>query len=275
MNAIEVFAKLILDTDDFDKGLNNAKSTASDFGSKIGSGLKTMAGVATAALTATTAAATAFGASAVKTGAEFDSSMSQIAATLGLSMDEIKNNVDGAGDTFEALRNKAQEMGSATNFSASEAAEGLNILAMSGYDANESMAMIEDVLHLAAAGSMDLASAAGYVSGTMKGFADDTKDSAYYADLMAKGATLANTSVADLGEAMSSGAAGAAAYSQDAESMTLALLRLAEQGETGSAAGTALAAVMKNLYTPTDQAAKALDELGKCWTNRNYDKLYF
>lgn len=153
-------------------------------------------------------------------------------------------------------------MGAATNFSAAQAAEGLNILAMSGFDAAQSMEMIEDVLHLAAAGSMDMASAAGYISGAMKGFNDETKDSVYYADLMAKGATLANTSVSQLGEAMASGASGAAAYGQSAESMTVALLRLAEQGEVGSAAGTALAAAMKDLYTPTDQAASALAELG-------------
>lgn len=203
-----------------------------------------------------------FGKQSVEVGAEFDSSMSQVAATLGLSTEDIKNNVKGAGDTFDLLKEKAKEMGAATNFSASQSADGLNVLAMSGYSAEESVGMIEDVLHLAAAGSMDMAQAAGYVSGAMKGFNDSSKDSAYYADLMAKGATLANTSVAQLGEAMSSGAAGAAAYGQSADSMTVALLRLAEQGDVGSAAGTALSAAMKNLYTPTDKAKKALDKLG-------------
>lgn len=200
--------------------------------------------------------------SAVSVGQEFDSSMSQVAATLGMTTNDIKNNVNGAGDTFDKLREKAKEMGASTNFSASQAADGLNTLAMSGYSAEKSIAMIEDVLHLSAAGSIDMANAAGYISGAMKGFNDNTKDSAYYADLMAKGATLANTSVAQLGEAMSSGAAGAAAYSQTADSMTVALLRLAEQGDVGSAAGTALAAAMKNLYTPSDKAKKALAELG-------------
>ena len=200
--------------------------------------------------------------SAVSVGQEFDSSMSQVAATLGMTTDAIKNNVNGAGDTFDMLREKAKEMGSSTNFSASQAADGLNTLAMSGYSAKESVEMIEDVLHLSAAGSIDMANAAGYISGAMKGFNDQTKTSAYYADLMAKGATLANTSVAQLGEAMSSGAAGAAAYSQTADSMTVALLRLAEQGDVGSAAGTALAAAMKDLYTQSDKAKKALAELG-------------
>lgn len=234
------------------------KSAGSTFSNFMGMAIK----AGTAAVAAATTAMTAFGVSSVKTGMEFDSAMSQVAATLGLTMSDIADNVEGAGDTFQALRDKAREMGGSTIFSAQEAAEGLNILAMSGYDATSSMEMIEDVLHLAAAGSMDMASAAGYVSGAMKGFNDATKDSGYYADLMAKGATLANTSVAELGEAMSSGAAGAAAYGQTADSMTVSLLRLAEQGEVGSAAGTALAAAMKNLYTPTDQAALALGELG-------------
>ena len=227
-------------------------------------------GAIVAGIGAATTATVAFGASAVNTGKDFDAAMSQISATMGMTSDDIANNVEvtiggavvNAGDTFDALREKAMQMGAETNFSATQAAEGLNILAMSGFDAGSSMEMIEDVLHLAAAGGMEMADSAAYIAGSMKGFNDETKDSAYYADLMAKGATLANTSVAQLGEAMSGGAATAAAYSQDADSMTISLLRLAEQGEVGSAASTALAAAMKNLFTPTDQAAAALEELG-------------
>lgn len=227
-------------------------------------------GAIVASIGAATTATVAFGASAVNTGKDFDAAMSQISATMGMTSDDIANNVEvtiggavvNAGDTFDALREEAMQMGAETNFSATQAAEGLNILAMSGFDAGSSMEMIEDVLHLAAAGGMEMADSAAYIAGSMKGFNDETKDSAYYADLMAKGATLANTSVAQLGEAMSGGAATAAAYSQDADSMTISLLRLAEQGEVGSAASTALAAAMKNLFTPTDQAAAALEELG-------------
>lgn len=238
------------------------ESAGSSAGSKLGSALAGAAKVGAAAITAATTATVGFAKSAVDVGAAFDSSMSQVAATLGLTTEDIENNIGGAGDTFQALRDKAQEMGAATNFSASQAAEGLNILAMSGFSAEESIGMVEDVLHLAAAGSMDMASAAGYISGAMKGFNDETKSSGYYADLMAKGATLANTSVAQLGDAMASGAAGAAAYGQTADSMTVALLRLAEQGDVGAAAGTALAASMKDLYTPSVQGAAALEELG-------------
>ena len=259
-------------TEELSKDLNNAGKTTKNLGenveqsesklAKFGEVAKKVGQMALQAFKEMAGQAVDFCKSAVSVGQEFDSSMSQVAATLGMTTNDIKNNVNGAGDTFDKLREKAKEMGASTNFSASQAADGLNTLAMSGYSAEKSIAMIEDVLHLSAAGSIDMANAAGYISGAMKGFNDSTKDSAYYADLMAKGATLANTSVAQLGEAMSSGAAGAAAYSQTADSMTVALLRLAEQGDVGSAAGTALSAAMKNLYTPTDKAKEALATLG-------------
>lgn len=261
-NIFDLQATISLNAANFENGIQQAQTAFSGLGSKIDAGAIALGNVVAAGATKAAGAVVDFAKDSVASGMSFEAGMSQIAATLGMTTDDIANNVNGAGDTFDALKKKAAEMGRSTNFSASQAAEGLNILAMSGFDAEQSIGMIEDVLHLAAAGSMEMGSAAGYISGAMKGFADETKDSGYYADLMAKGATLANTSVSQLGEAMSAGAAGAASYSQSAESMTVALLRLAEQSVVGSAAGTALAAAMKDIYTPTDQAAKALAELG-------------
>ena len=261
-NNLKSLEEQLEDTNENTKDLGDSFEKSESKLAKFGEVAKQVGQMALQAFKEMAGQAVDFCKSAVSVGQEFDSSMSQVAATLGMTTDAIKNNVNGAGDTFDMLREKAKEMGSSTNFSASQAADGLNTLAMSGYSAKESVEMIEDVLHLSAAGSIDMANAAGYISGAMKGFNDRTKTSAYYADLMAKGATLANTSVAQLGEAMSSGAAGAAAYSQTADSMTVALLRLAEQGDVGSAAGTALAAAMKDLYTPSDKAKKALAELG-------------
>ena len=242
--------------------LGNETDSAGSIFEKFGGIAKTAGLAIGAALGVAVGTVGAFGVSAVNIGMEFDSAMSQVSATMGMTTADIAGNVNGAGDTFNALRDKAKEMGAATNFSATQAAEGLNILAMSGFDATSSMNMIEDVLHLAAAGGMEMAESADYIAGSMKGFNDSTKDSAYYADLMAKGATLANTSVAELGQAMSGGAATAASYGQSADGMTLALLRLAEQGVVGSAASTTLNAAMKDLYTPTDDAKKALSQLG-------------
>ncbi|MBP5411455.1 MAG: phage tail tape measure protein, partial [Lachnospiraceae bacterium] len=223
----------------------------------------------TAAVTAASGAVVAFGTKAVTVGKEFEAGMSQVQATLGITVNDLKNNINGAADTMDALTSKAEEMGATTQYTAAQAADGLNTLAMSGYDAAESIDMIENVLNAAAAGNLTLAQSAQYITGSMKGFteeagnfADAAEASAYYADMIAKGATLAATDVAGLGEAMSGSAAIANSYKQSSLEAEVALLRLAEQGETGSAAATMLSATMKNLYTPTDQAKQALEKLG-------------
>lgn len=187
----------------------------------------------------------------VKTAADFEASMSQVAATMGKTRDQI-------GD----LTDLAQHMGATTAFSASEAADGINILAMAGLNATQISESLGTVLDLAAAGAMDMGSAASYVVGTVKGFGDEMGNASKYADLMAKGATLANTDVQALGEAVSYGAATAAGYSQSVDSMTLALLRMAEQNVTGQTAATSLNRAMADLYSPTEDAKAALDSLG-------------
>ena len=188
---------------------------------------------------------------AVKTAADFEKSMSQVAATMGKTKDDVKG-----------LSELAQHMGATTAFSASEAAEGINILAMAGLNATQIGDSLGTVLDLAAAGAMDMGSSASYVVGAVKGFRDEMKNASKYADLMAKGATLANTDVAQLGEAISYGAATADGYSQSVDSMTLSLLRMAEQNVTGQTAATSLNRAMADLYSPTAEAKKALDSLG-------------
>lgn len=210
-----------------------------------------------------------FGKETVQTGMDFSSALSQIGATLGYSVDMLHDSTTQAYQDMQILTDKAEEMGSKTAFTATQAAEGLNILAQSGYDANESVQMIDSVLDTAAAGGLDLASAASYIAGSMKGFtkeagnfADNAEASAYYGDLIAKGATLANTSVQQLGESLSQSSSSADSYGQSSTEAGVALLRLAEQNEVGSAAATALSAAMKNLYAPTEQAEQALESLG-------------
>ena len=242
----KAYVQIIPSMEGIQSGIESALTGGSmgDIGSRAGNALG-------GAFSSAFSKAVGFLKDSVATGMGFDSAVSQIAATMGKSVDEITE-----------LRDKAKEMGAATNYSATQAAEGLNILAMSGYDAEQSMSMLEDVLHLAAAGGMEMSEAAGDISGAMKGFGDASKDSAYYADLMAKGATLAKTSVSQLGQALADGSSMGKAYSQSAEGMTVSLLRLAEQGETGAAAATALSAAYANLYTPMDQARQAMQELG-------------
>ena len=244
-------ATLSWDASEYKKGMAEAESSFNSFSSKmgsIGSGIVTGIGVA---ITAATTAIVAFGKSSLDAGMEFDAAVSQIAATMGTTTDQIGE-----------LRDKAMELGASTSFSATQAAEGLNVLAMSGLSAEEQISAIDTVLNLAAAGAIEMADAASYTIGAVKGFGDSCDNAQYYADLMAKGATLAATDVQGLGEALSGSAATAASYGQKADSVTLSLLRLAEQNVTGSTAATALNRAMADLYIPTESAATALDELG-------------
>ena len=247
-----------------EEGFDKAGDEADEFGDKVDDAgkdadsskgkfeaLGTVCKAVAAALAAAAGAVVGFAKDSLETGMEFDTAMSQVAATMGTTVDQV-----------EELRDKAKEMGASTKYTATEAAEGLNILAMAGLSADESISGIETVLNLASAGAMDLSSSASYLTGVVKGFGDSMDNAQYYADLMAKGATLAATDVQGLGEAFSEGAATAASFNQDAESMTVALLRLAEQNSTGSEAANALNRAMYDLYTPTDSAKKALDELG-------------
>lgn len=187
----------------------------------------------------------------VTTGMGFDKSMSQVAATMGTTVDDIQD-----------LSNFAMEMGATTAFSAQQAADGLNILAQSGLNASEQMATLPEVLNLAASGGLDLATASKYVTGAVKGYGDSFNNASKYTNMIAKGASLANTDVNMLGLALSSSAATAKSYGQSAEETTLSLLRLAEQNVTGSEAAQALNRAMMDLYTPTEAAKKAMDKLG-------------
>lgn len=248
---MELFVTLAIKDTAYKQGLKDAEGNASSSTSKIGGAFKTVGKVAKTAMAAGSAAAVAFTKTSIDSGMNFDTAMSQVAATMGTTVDKIEN-----------VKAKAEEMGRTTKYTATEAAEGMNILAQAGLSADEQISGIGTVLNLASAGAMSLEESASYTAGAVKGFGDSMGNASYYADLMAKGATLANTDVRGLGEAFSGSAATAKNYGQAADSVTLSLLRLAEQNVTGSEASTALNRAMADLYTPTDDASKALDQLG-------------
>ncbi|MCD7805446.1 MAG: phage tail tape measure protein [Oscillospiraceae bacterium] len=233
-----------LDSSGFEAGLNSLSSLSVAAGNLIAQ-----------AVTKLVDGIVSFGTSAIQAGMDFDSAMSQLAATMGTTTDQISE-----------LEEKAKELGASTSFSATEAAEGLNILAQAGYNATEQVGMIDSVLDLAAAGATTMDNAATYLTTTLKGYCVASEDvgdmTTYYSNLIAKGATLVNTSVDELGTAMADSAANANAYSQSVETTTTALLALADGGYTGSEAATGLNRVMQSLYAPTDLAATALKSLG-------------
>lgn len=265
LNMGSAVAFLELDTSKFKSGFKSAISDLKVFQASgatteqklkgLSSAFSTVGGGLTKGLTLPLVGA---GAASVGVATKFESAMSQVAATMGITTEQIKN----GNKDFENLQKTALNMGATTKYTASEAAEGLNILAQAGLSADESIKAIPTVLSLASAGAMSLDSAATYVTASVKGFGDSMDNAQKYADLMAKGATLANTDVRGLGEALSGVSATANNYKQSVDSTTLSLLRLAEQNITGGEASTMLARAMADIYTPTSKAKKALDELG-------------
>lgn len=258
VNMGTAVAYLELDSSKFQKGFKSAYNDLKVFGDKSATAEQKFKGLSSAFATvgstmsrSVTLPLAGVGAAALKAGTDFESAMSQVAATMGTTTDKIQN-----------LSKFAQHMGATTAFSATQAAEGLNVLAQSGLTAEEQMTALPEVLNLAAAGNLSLADSSTYVVGTLKGFGKGMDYAKRVTDLVAKGATMANTDVRGLGTALSSSSATAKSYGQNMDSVTLSLLRLAEQNVTGEEAATALNRAMMDLYTPTSTAKKALDELG-------------
>lgn len=216
----------------------------------------------------------------ISTGAEFDKSMSQVAATMGLTMDEMASEVGSVdlawGEFSGNLRDYAQEMGANTAFSATQAADALNYMALAGYDAQTSMEMLPNVLNLAAAGGIDLAYASDMITDTQTALGLSVDRTSQLVDEMAKTASKSNTSVSQLGEAMlvigatgrdmSGGLLEMSDGSQLAydstQSLSMALGVLADNGIKGTEGGTHLRNIIMSLTSPTDVAADAMLGLG-------------
>ena len=196
--------------------------------------------------------------SAFDTGSAFESSMSQVAATMGMTTDEIAK----GSDKFTLLSNAAKKCGEETMFSASQAGDALNYLALAGYDAEKAAATLPKVLTLAAAGGLDLAYASDLVTDSMAALGMETEELDNYIDEMAKTAQKSNTSVAQLGEATLVCAGAVSLTEQDLETMNAELGVLANNGIKGAEGGTHLRNVLLSLSAPTDKAEIALHDLG-------------
>lgn len=266
MNVFELVASLTLDTKEYERGLKSAKGMATGTSQDI---TKSVANVKKGALVATGAIAagiTAFGVSSVKAGAEFDTSMSQVAATMGKTNSELQQEVgevDLAWGHFSGnLREYAQEMGKHTAFSATEAADALNYMALAGYDTQKSMQMLPNVLNLAAAGSMDLATASDMVTDASSALGLSTEETTALVDQMAMASTKSNTSVSQLGEAYLTVGGTAKQLKGGTTELSTALGILADNGIKGSEGGTILRNAITSLTAPTSRAQKELDALG-------------
>lgn len=213
-------------------------------------------GVATMTTAAAAAAATitaGLSAAAIKVGSDFEAAMSQVGATMGIT---------SAAEEFEILSTAAKEMGESTKFSASQASEALNYLALAGYNAEKSVAALPTVLNVAAAGGMELASASDMITDAMSALGLETAQMSTFADQLAVTSQKSNTSVSQLGEAILTVGGTAKTLSGGVTEMNTALGILADNGIKGSEGGTMLRNVILSLSAPTSTAAEALTGLG-------------
>lgn len=209
-----------------------------------------------------TAAVGGLGTAAVTTAANFESSMSQVQATMGITKDAMSQ-VDGQTvNTMSTLSELAKKMGAETAFSASECAEALNYLALAGYDTQQMCDTLPTVLNLAAAGGIDLASASDMVTDAMSALGMGVDEAETMVDQMAKTASTTNTSVAQLGEGILTIGATAKSVKGGTAELNTALGILANNGVKGAEGGTHLRNVILSLQNPTDKAAASMEKLG-------------
>ena len=209
-----------------------------------------------------TAGVTALGTAAVSTAANFESSMSQVQATMGITKDAMSTVNGESVNTMDTLSALAKKMGSETAFSASECAEALNYLALAGYDTQQMCDTLPTVLNLAAAGGIDLAAASDMVTDAMSALGMGVDEAGTMVDQMAKTASSTNTSVAQLGEGILTIGATAKTVKGGTAELNTALGILANNGIKGAAGGTHLRNVILSLQNPTDKAAACMEQLG-------------
>ena len=182
------------------------------------------------------AAVTGLGVAAVKTAADFDSAMANVAAISGAT-----------GDDLQALRDKAREMGEKTKFSASEAADAMSYMAMAGWKTGDMLSGIEGIMQLAAASGEDLAATSDIVTDALTAFGLTAEDSAHFADILAAASSNANTNVSMMGETFKYCAPVAGALGYSAEDVAEAIGLMGNAGIKSTQAGTALRTMMTKL----------------------------
>lgn len=189
---------------------------------------------------------------AISSFADFDKAMSGVAANSG-----------AAGAQLDALREKAIQLGSETQFSATEAAEGINELAKAGVSTQEILnGGLKGALDLAAAGQIGVAQAAETTASALNQFNQDGSQATHVADLLSNAANAAQGGVGDMGQALAQAGVAANAAGLNIDETTTLLALFAKAGLIGSDAGTSLKTMMQRLSAPTDSAASAMEALG-------------
>lgn len=215
-----------------------------------------IADVGTTLTTHVTVPIAAAGTAAVKTAADFDSAMSKVSAVSGAT-----------GDDLQALRDKAREMGAKTKFSASEAAEAMNYMAMAGWKTGDMLEGIEGIMNLAAASGEDLATTSDIVTDALTAFGLSAADSGHFADVLAAASSNANTNVSMMGETFKYCAPVAGSLGFSCEDTAQAIGLMANSGIKSTQAGTALRTIMNTLAGEVKICGDSIGEVEIATTN--------
>lgn len=263
VNMGTAIAYLELDTSKFSKGFVSAYNDLKVFGDKSATAEQKLNGLSSAFKTTggllsrnVTLPIVGVGAAAVKTATDFEAGMSEVKAISGAT-----------GSEFDALREKAIEMGAKTKFSASDSADAFKYMAMAGWDASAMMDGIAGVMDLAAASGEDLATTSDIVTDALTAFGLQASDSAHFADVLAQASSKSNTNVGLMGETFKYVAPVAGALGYSVEDTAVAIGLMANSGIKGSQAGTALRSTITRLAKPVGEAKDAVEELGISITN--------
>ena len=203
-----------------------------------------------------TGVVTGLGTAAVKTAADFDSAMSKVAAVSGAT-----------GSDFDKLRDKAREMGAKTKFSATEAADAMNYMAMAGWKTEDMLSGIEGVMYLAAASGEDLATTSDIVTDALTAFGLTAADSGHFADVLAAASSNANTNVSMMGETFKYCAPVAGALGFSVEDTAEAIGLMGNAGIKASQAGTSMRSIMTNLTGDVKLSGAAIGDVTIATTN--------
>lgn len=230
------------------KPYKESSEKATQYWTGAGSKIKSIVSTITAA---TGAGAVAAGTAAINAGKSFEAGMSEVKAISGASARE-----------FEALTDKAKEMGATTKFSATQASEGLKYMAMAGWNSQQMIDGLPGVMNLAAASGEDLGTVSDIVTDALTAMGLKASDSAHFADVLATSASSSNTNVAMMGETFKYAAPVAGALGYNIEDLAQAIGLMGNAGIKSSQAGTSLRSILTRLAKPPKDCANAMEDYG-------------
>lgn len=257
MDVFDLFAKITLDSSEYEKALKRTKAESQAFVSgSYTKGFERVAGTVVKIGTAIGGALSAAGGYAIKVGSDFEAGMSNVAAISGAT-----------GEDLQKLTDLAKEMGATTKFSATEAAEGYQYMAMAGWKTEDMLNGLPGIMNLAAAAGEDLGEVSDIVTDALTAMGLSANDSAHFADVLAAASSNSNTNVSMMGETFKYAAPLAGALGYNIEDLAQAIGLMANSGIKSTQAGTSLRSILTRLADPPKDCAAAMEQYGISMTN--------